>query len=67
MRTEKRYVFDANVLVSALLLPDSVPRKAFDRAMLRGKIILSDHVILVFRVCMEGRFWYPVSIELREH
>jgi putative PIN family toxin of toxin-antitoxin system len=45
MPIERRYVFDANVLVSALLLPDSVPRRAFDKARLRGKIILSDPVI----------------------
>jgi uncharacterized protein len=45
MRLERRYVFDANVLVSALLLPDSVPRRAFDKARLHGKIILSDPVM----------------------
>jgi len=36
-----RCVVDTNVLVSALLLPDSVPRQAFDLALERGTILLS--------------------------
>lgn len=33
--------FDTNVLVSALLLPDSKPRQAFDLALRNGKVLLS--------------------------
>jgi uncharacterized protein len=36
-----RCVFDTNVLVSALLLPDSTPRHSLDRALARGKVLLS--------------------------
>ena len=36
-----RCVFDTNVLVSALLLSDSKPRQALDRALREGKILLS--------------------------
>ncbi|HEX9221734.1 MAG TPA: putative toxin-antitoxin system toxin component, PIN family [Candidatus Acidoferrales bacterium] len=36
-----RCVFDTNVFVSALLLPDSKPRKALDLALERGKLLLS--------------------------
>jgi len=36
-----RCVFDTNVLVSALLLPDSKPRQALDRALRDGKVLLS--------------------------
>jgi len=36
-----RCVFDTNVLVSALLLPDSAPRHALDRALAQGKVLLS--------------------------
>jgi uncharacterized protein len=36
-----RLVFDTNVVVSALLLPDSVPRRAFDKALDRGTVLLS--------------------------
>jgi putative PIN family toxin of toxin-antitoxin system len=40
-----RFVFDTNVLVSALLLPESVPRRAFERALDRGKLLLSLEVL----------------------
>ncbi len=36
-----RCVFDTNVFVSALLLPDSKPRQALDRALRKGKVLLS--------------------------
>jgi uncharacterized protein len=45
MPKDKRYVFDANALVSALLIPDSVPRMAFDSAAAQGHILLSAPVI----------------------
>ena len=40
-----RCVFDTNVLVSALLLPDSKPRQALDLALRRGTILLSFAVL----------------------
>jgi putative PIN family toxin of toxin-antitoxin system len=40
-----RFVFDANVIVSALLLPRSVPRQALDRALAEGRLLLSEPVI----------------------
>jgi putative PIN family toxin of toxin-antitoxin system len=36
-----RGVFDTNVLVSALLLPDSIPRHAFELAFRKGRVLLS--------------------------
>jgi uncharacterized protein len=36
-----RLVFDTNVLVSALLLSHSIPRRALDRAVADGKVLLS--------------------------
>jgi uncharacterized protein len=36
-----RFVFDTNVLVSALLLPESKPRQALDLALRRGKLLVS--------------------------
>jgi putative PIN family toxin of toxin-antitoxin system len=36
-----RCVFDTNVLVSALLLPDSKPRQALEQALLKGRVLLS--------------------------
>jgi len=40
-----RSVFDTNVLVSALLLADSIPRRAFDRALANGEVLLSFPVL----------------------
>jgi uncharacterized protein len=40
-----RCVFDTNVLVSALLLPDSKPRHALDRALQEGKVLVSFAVL----------------------
>ena len=36
-----RVVLDSNVLISALLLRDSVSRRAFDSAFANGKVLLS--------------------------
>jgi putative PIN family toxin of toxin-antitoxin system len=40
-----RCVFDTNILISALLLPDSRPRQAFDLAVRNGKVLLSFEVL----------------------
>ena len=40
-----RFVFDTNVIVSALLFKDSPPRQAFDAALGRGKILISTPVL----------------------
>jgi hypothetical protein len=40
-----RCVFDTNVVVSALLLPDSKPRQALDLALRKGKVLLSFEVL----------------------
>jgi len=50
MNSSLRFVFDTNAIISALLLPNSKPRQAFDRALERGKILVS----------------VPVSIEINE-
>lgn len=41
-----RFVFDTNTIVSALLLPDSKPRQALDRALDMGKILISMPALL---------------------
>jgi putative PIN family toxin of toxin-antitoxin system len=40
-----RYVLDTNVIVSALLFPDSTPGLAFFEARNRGEMLLSDETI----------------------
>jgi putative PIN family toxin of toxin-antitoxin system len=41
-----RCVFDTNVLISALLLPDSKPRRALDLALRSGKILLAFSIVV---------------------
>ena len=41
MPTERHFVFDTNVIVSALLLKQSVTRQAFDRAIEQGNLLVS--------------------------
>ena len=40
-----RIVIDTGVVVSASLLPRSVPRQAFDAAASRGKLLVSEATI----------------------
>jgi len=41
MTSELRFVLDTNVIVSALLLRNSISRRAFDKAVGHGRILLS--------------------------
>lgn len=42
MTSNLRCVLDGSVIVSALLLPRSVPRQAFDLAFIEGTVLVSD-------------------------
>ena len=44
-RPERRTVLDTSVVVSALLLPTSVPRRAFDAAAASGALLVSAETI----------------------
>ena len=41
MTSDPRYVLDTSVLVSAVLLPQSIPRQAVDRAFAQGIVLAS--------------------------
>jgi putative PIN family toxin of toxin-antitoxin system len=45
MAIEFRIVVDTGVAISAVLLPRSVPRQAFDAAAERGQLLLSDATV----------------------
>lgn len=45
MPNELRFVFDTNVVISALLLRRSVARQAFDKATQAGKFLISDATV----------------------
>jgi len=46
MKSSWRIVFDTNVVVSAALLPRSVPRQAFDFAFANGHVLISTATII---------------------
>jgi uncharacterized protein len=43
--SRERFVLDTNVVVSAVLLPHSVPRQAFDLAFIRGIVLVSESML----------------------
>src|SRR6266571_5275764 len=45
MTSNVRVVIDTNVAVSAALLPRSVPRQAFDRALEHGTVLISSATV----------------------
>lgn len=45
MKKTKHFVFDTNVIVSALFFPDSSVAKAFDKGLKTGTIILSEETL----------------------
>jgi uncharacterized protein len=43
--SRKRFVLDTNVVVSAVLLPRSIPRQAFDLAFIQGIVLVSESTL----------------------
>jgi putative PIN family toxin of toxin-antitoxin system len=59
-----RSVLDTNVLVSALLLPDSKPRQALDLALRKGQILLSSATLAeIYEVLTRKKFHRYVDEE----
>jgi uncharacterized protein len=64
--SSNRYVFDTNVIISALLLPQSVPRQAFDLAFKQGVVLASTATVdELDRVIRRPRFNRYVSEDRR--
>ncbi len=45
MKSDTRYVFDTNVIISALLFNTSVPGQAFTRSLEHGTILISQSLV----------------------
>ncbi|MEX0717753.1 MAG: putative toxin-antitoxin system toxin component, PIN family [Planctomycetaceae bacterium] len=66
MTSDLRVVIDTGVVVSAALLPRSVPRRAVDRAVARGRVLLSaDTMAEIAEVLRRPKFDKYVSEEVR--
>ena len=67
MKSNLRCVFDTNTIISGLLVPDSKPRRAFDRAQDQGIILISMSVLAeVNEVLSRKKFDKYVSEEKRK-
>jgi putative PIN family toxin of toxin-antitoxin system len=61
-----RFVLDTNLIVSAALLGQSVPRQAFELALSRGELLLSDAMqVELSAVLKRNKFNRYVSLETR--
>jgi predicted nucleic acid-binding protein len=61
-----RTVIDTSVVVSAVLLPRSVPRQAFDAAAARGKLLVSEATVAELdEVLRRSKFNRYISEEKR--
>lgn len=66
MRSSERCVFDVNVIVSALLFPDSKPGRAFFPMLHNGSALISDTLMAELRnVLFRAKFDRYVSTEDR--
>lgn len=43
--SELRIVIDTSAIISAMLLADSIPRRAFDLALKKGKVLISEATV----------------------
>lgn len=60
------YVFDTNVIVSAAIFPQSIPRKSVDKAFIQGTVLISDSIEEeVTEVLQRKNFARYVSFKLR--
>lgn len=67
MASRPRYVFDTSVLVSALILPRSKPRQAFESARASGELLISTALLDELRdVLRRPKFDRYASPEARE-
>ena len=68
MTTSDRFVLDTNTIISALLLPTSIPRQALDQAFDIGLVIVSEATVAELAdVLQRRRFDKYVSEEARLH
>ncbi len=64
--SETRFVLDTNVLVSAALFKNSIARQAFNKAVVDGRILMSEPVWAELQdVFSRSRFDKYLSVDLR--
>lgn len=67
MNSKNRFVFDTNVLISALLFFDSIPGRAFASALTHGAILISGPLVEELNeVLAREKFRRYIGVEQRE-
>lgn len=62
-----RLIFDTNILISRMLLPDSLPAQAVRKGLQEGQVLVSDHTMMeLAEVLSRRKFDNYVSIEDRQ-
>ena len=65
--SDRRYVFDTNVLVSAALLENSVPGRALEKGRTSGTLLVSDETVNeVVAVLAHPKFEKYIDVDDRE-
>src|SRR5690606_35276844 len=66
MKKTDFYILDTKTLISAIILPDSVARKAFDKARISGQIVVSKETLDEFNgVLVRPKFDKYIPLDLR--
>lgn len=67
MTNSPRFVFDTNTIISALVLPQSIPRQAWDRAGEQGIVLSSADTIQELELVIQRpKFDRYIRLELRQ-
>lgn len=67
MKMRNRFVFDTNTIVSAALFSASIPRRALDKALLSGSVLVSEATTLeLLTVLLRTKFDRYLLREKRE-
>ena len=53
---------DTNILVSAILFPNSIAKKVLERIMIEHQLVLCSYIIDELHQLFEKKFWYKIEV-----
>ena len=57
-----RIMTDTNILVSAILFPNSIAKRVLERIMIEHQFVLCSYIIDELHQVFEKKFWYKIEI-----
>ena len=57
-----RIMTDTNILVSAILFPNSIAKKILERIMIEHQLVLCSYIIDELHKVFEKKFWYKIEV-----